>query len=143
MWKRFLKENQKNPLQFFYYTYLVVCSGCSAKSFVIEGIKKKPVRVCDTVFFKVWIMHIIIGFQCYNKLCQGMSTNRPLSTIFPASMSNSSTEAENATPTAVPCVVPIYHGDSSDYSDDDNRDRASDSSATAETVSSEIYHILC
>jgi hypothetical protein len=35
----------------------VVCRGCSAKSFVLEGISKRPVRVCDT---------------CYNKLCQGM-----------------------------------------------------------------------
>ncbi|KAI3414183.1 Pleckstrin y domain-containing F member 2 [Globodera pallida] len=37
----------------------VVCNGCSSKSFVLEGISKKPVRVCDT---------------CYNKLCQGMRT---------------------------------------------------------------------
>uniref|UniRef100_A0A914M6J7 FYVE-type domain-containing protein n=1 Tax=Meloidogyne incognita TaxID=6306 RepID=A0A914M6J7_MELIC len=36
----------------------VVCSSCSSKSFMLEGISKKPVRVCDT---------------CYNKLCQGMS----------------------------------------------------------------------
>ncbi|KAI6175639.1 hypothetical protein M3Y97_00711700 [Aphelenchoides bicaudatus] len=37
----------------------VVCRSCSSKSFILEGISKRPVRVCDT---------------CYNKLCQGMKT---------------------------------------------------------------------
>uniref|UniRef100_A0A914D831 Pleckstrin homology domain-containing family F member 2 n=1 Tax=Acrobeloides nanus TaxID=290746 RepID=A0A914D831_9BILA len=39
----------------------VVCRGCSSKTFVLEGISKKPVRVCDT---------------CYNKLCQGIKVSR-------------------------------------------------------------------
>ncbi|KAF7637688.1 hypothetical protein Mgra_00002947 [Meloidogyne graminicola] len=43
----------------------VVCSSCSSKSFMLEGISKKPVRVCDT---------------CYNKLCQGMSP-RPVAPL--------------------------------------------------------------
>lgn len=29
----------------------VVCRACSAKTFILEGISKKPVRVCDTVSF--------------------------------------------------------------------------------------------
>ncbi|KAL3095639.1 hypothetical protein niasHT_024465 [Heterodera trifolii] len=45
----------------------VVCSGCSSKSFVLDGISKKPVRVCDT---------------CYNKLCQGMRTQPVAQALF-------------------------------------------------------------
>ncbi|KAH7721893.1 Plekhf2 protein [Aphelenchoides avenae] len=44
----------------------VVCRGCSSKSFILEGISKRPVRVCDT---------------CYNKLCHGMQTTSAPPTI--------------------------------------------------------------
>ncbi|KAI6223554.1 hypothetical protein M3Y99_01454100 [Aphelenchoides fujianensis] len=36
----------------------VVCRNCSSKTFVLEGISKEPVRVCDV---------------CYNKLCHGIN----------------------------------------------------------------------
>ncbi|CAD5218998.1 unnamed protein product [Bursaphelenchus okinawaensis] len=38
----------------------VVCGACSSRTFTLEGISKKPVRVCDI---------------CYNKLCQGFSAS--------------------------------------------------------------------
>lgn len=45
---------------------------------MLEGISKKPVRVCDTVcdIFFLLILH----FKCYNKLCQGMSP-RPVAPL--------------------------------------------------------------
>lgn len=57
----------------------VVCNGCSSKSFILEGISKKAVRVCEI---------------CYNKLCQGMSTGRPSVTDIQFSLDSSDSDDE-------------------------------------------------
>ncbi|KAI6181111.1 hypothetical protein M3Y98_00793800 [Aphelenchoides besseyi] len=59
----------------------VVCGKCSSKNFVLEGISKTPVRVCDL---------------CYNKLCQGITaTAQSRSTVVhPINVDTSSDEEE-------------------------------------------------
>lgn len=59
---------------------IVVCNACSSKSFILEGISKKAVRVCDT---------------CYNKLCQGMSIKRS-DAVFGANSPNTSDEINDS-----------------------------------------------
>jgi len=60
----------------------VVCRACSARTFILEGISKRPVRVCDT---------------CYNKLCQGMkiTSNANSAVVHPI---NESSESEDEEP---------------------------------------------
>ncbi|KAI1733082.1 FYVE zinc finger domain-containing protein [Ditylenchus destructor] len=57
----------------------VVCRGCSSKSFMLEGISRKPVRVCDT---------------CYNKLCNGVDTT-PNPNAVPAVDNDSSDNSDD------------------------------------------------
>lgn len=54
----------------------VVCRNCSSRTFTLEGISKRPVRVCDI---------------CYNKLCQGLSTSTS-----PQAVNDSSDSEEEA-----------------------------------------------